>query len=257
MSSKPLLEARGIFRRFGHVQALNGADLVVYPAEICALIGDNGAGKSSLVKILAGADKPDAGEIWLEGTRIELPTPIAAQRLGIATVYQDLALAPDLSAATNLFLGREQLTPGLRGRLGFVDRRQMRKLAAAKFADLGVTLRSPSVRVASLSGGQRQSIAIARAALWANKVIFMDEPTAALGVFQTARVLDLMRNVRDQGIAVVLISHNLPQVLEISDRIEVLRLGRRVAQFNSKGTTIEDLVTAMTSGGWATGEEPR
>jgi simple sugar transport system ATP-binding protein len=257
MSVKPLLEARGICRQFGHVRALDGADLVVYPAEICALIGDNGAGKSTLVKILSGADKPDGGEIWLEGTRIELPTPIAAQRLGIATVYQDLALAPDLSAATNLFLGREQLMPGVLGRLGFVDRAQMCRLAAARFANLGVNLRSPGVRVASLSGGQRQSIAIARAALWANKVIFMDEPTAALGVLQTARVLDLMRNVRDQGIAVVLISHNLPQVLEISDRIEVLRLGRRVAQFRSKGTTIEDLVTAMTSGGATTGEKSR
>jgi simple sugar transport system ATP-binding protein len=167
--------------------------------------------------------------------------------LGIATVYQDLALAPDLAASDNLFLGREITQSGVLGRLGFLNRREMRRRAAQQFARLGVNLRSSSVPVSALSGGQRQSVAIARAALWADKVIFMDEPTAALGVMQTGRVLDLIRHVRDQGIAVVLISHNMSQVIEIADRVEVLRLGRRVARIDRASATIEGLVAAMTS----------
>ncbi len=244
----PLLEARGLTLRYGHVHALRDANFTVYPGEICALIGDNGAGKSTLVKILSGASRPDSGEILLEGRACALSSPVAAQRLGIATVYQDLALAPDLPAADNLFLGREELRGGFLGRLGFVDRPKMNALAAAQFAKLGVVLRSPQVRVASLSGGQRQSVAISRAAMWASKLIFMDEPTAALGVVQTERVLQLIRQVREQGLAVVLISHNMPQVLQIADRIEVLRLGQRVAQFKASETTVEQLVAAMTSG---------
>jgi simple sugar transport system ATP-binding protein len=247
--SGPLLEARNITRRFGQVQALDGADFTVYPGEICALIGDNGAGKSTLVKILSGADAPDGGELFLEGKPVTIGSPIAAQRLGIATVYQDLALAPELAAAQNLFLGREVMRRGPLGWLGFLDRGEMRRRSAEQFRTLGITLRSPDVPVTSLSGGQRQSIAIARAAMWADKVIFMDEPTAALGVVQTARVLDLIKSVRDSGIAVVLVSHNMPQVVEIADRVEVLRLGRRVAVFDHAEATVERLVTAMTSGG--------
>jgi simple sugar transport system ATP-binding protein len=248
MNATPLLEARGISRRFGHVQALEGADFTVYPGEICALIGDNGAGKSTLVKILSGADTPDSGELLLDGKPVTVPSPIAAQQLGIATVYQDLALAPELAAAQNLFLGREVVRHGLLGRLGFLDRAAMRQVATEQFRKLGIELRSPDVPVVSLSGGQKQSIAIARAAMWAGKVIFMDEPAAALGVVQTARVLDLIRSVRDNGIAVVLVSHNMPQVIEVADRVEVLRLGRRVATFDRGESTIERLVTAMTSG---------
>ena len=245
--SVPLLEARGLTRRFGHVQALDGADLTVHPGEICALVGDNGAGKSTLVKILSGADRPDEGTILLNGGEVAFASPSDAQRAGIATVYQDLALAPELAAADNLFLGREHLRRGPLGRLGVLDRGRMRRESEALFRSLGVHLKSPDVPIASLSGGQRQSVAIARAALWSDKVIFMDEPTAALGVVQTGRVLDLIRSVRDRGIAVVLISHNMTQVLEIADRVEVLRLGRRVARFARGEATVDRLVTAMTS----------
>ncbi|MDB5788437.1 ATP-binding cassette domain-containing protein [Caballeronia mineralivorans] len=247
MSAVPLLEVQNVRRRFGHVQALDGVNFAVYPGEICALIGDNGAGKSTLIKILSGADRPDEGRILLEGREVSLDSPLSAQELGIATVYQDLALAPDLAASDNLFLGREITQSGVLGRLGFLNRREMRRRAAQQFARLGVNLRSSSVPVSALSGGQRQSVAIARAALWADKVIFMDEPTAALGVMQTGRVLDLIRHVRDQGIAVVLISHNMSQVIEIADRVEVLRLGRRVARIDRASATIEGLVAAMTS----------
>jgi simple sugar transport system ATP-binding protein len=248
MSPTPLLEAHSVSRRFGHVQALDNANFTVYPGEICALIGDNGAGKSTLVKILSGADAPDSGEVLIDGQSVSLSSPSAAQQRGIATVYQDLALAPELAAAQNLFLGREVLRRGLLGRLGFLDRGTMRQVATEQFAKLGIELRSPDVPVASLSGGQRQSIAIARAAMWASKVILMDEPAAALGVVQTARVLDLIKSVRDNGTAVVLISHNMPQVVEVADRVEVLRLGRRVATIDRADATIERLVTAMTSG---------
>jgi simple sugar transport system ATP-binding protein len=254
VSRAPLLDARGIRRRFGQVEALAGADFTLYPGEICALIGDNGAGKSTLVKILSGADRADQGEILLDGRAVAFPDPATAQAHGIATVYQDLALAPELTPADNLFLGREEMRPGLLGALGFLDRPSMRRKAAAQFARLGVSLRSASVPVSSLSGGQRQSVAIARAAMWAGKVIFLDEPTAALGVVQTDRVLGLIRQVRDQGIAVVLISHNMRQVLKVADRIEVLRLGRRVAQIAAADATVENLVAAMTAGGAAEAE---
>jgi simple sugar transport system ATP-binding protein len=249
VTGTPLLEARNIKRRFGHVEALSGADFTVYPGEICALIGDNGAGKSTLVKILSGADRPDEGEILIDGKPVTFSDPASAQAHGIATVYQDLALAPELTPADNLFLGREQMRPGLLGTLGFLNRREMRRKAAEQFERLGVKLRSATVPVSSLSGGQRQSVAIARAAMWANKVIFMDEPTAALGVVQTGRVIDLIRQVRDQGTTVVLISHNMRQVLKVADRIEVLRLGKRVAQFEAASATVESLVAAMTAGG--------
>ena len=212
------------------------------------VIGANGAGKSTLVKILSGAERPSSGEILLEGRPVSFASPSDAQRRGIATVYQDLALAPELTPAENLFLGRERLLPGLLGRFGFLDRRAMRTGAREQFARLGVSLRSDKVPVASLSGGQRQSVAIARAAMWADKVVFLDEPTAALGVVQTARVLDLVRQVRDAGIAVVLISHNMPQVLEIADRIEVMRLGRKVADLDAKAADVDALLRAMTGG---------
>ncbi len=255
MTATPLLEARRISRAFGHVQALDGADLTLYRGEICAVIGDNGAGKSTLVKILSGADRPDSGQILLDGEVVDISSPTVAQHLGISTVYQDLSLAPELSAAENLYLGRELSRRGVLGTLGFVDRRRMERDALDRFAALGIVLASPRVPVASLSGGQRQSIAIARAAMWADKVIFMDEPTAALGVVQTGRVLDLIRHVRDNGLSVVLISHNMPHVLEVADRIEVLRAGRRVAQFTAKEASLSLLVAAMTAGGSGDYEE--
>jgi simple sugar transport system ATP-binding protein len=246
--STPLLEARGITRAFGHVQALAGADFTVYPGEVCALVGDNGAGKSTLVKVLSGADRPDSGQILFEGQPVTFEAPSDAQARGVATVYQDLALAPELAAADNLFLGREVMRKGVLGQLGVLDRRAMRARSAEEFATLGITLRSPKVSVSSLSGGQRQSVAIARATMWASKVIFMDEPTAALGVVQTERVLRLIKSVRDRGIGVVLVSHNMPQVIEIADRVEVLRLGRRVDVVPSAEATVNRLVTSMTSG---------
>lgn len=243
-----LLEAQDIGKNYGHVTALDGAALSVSAGQVCALIGDNGAGKSTLVKILSGATSPDRGQILLQGDPVTLTSPVAAQQLGIATVYQDLALAPELSAPDNLFLGRERLRSGWLGRLGFLDRRAMRSEAINQFAALGISLRAVGEPVGSLSGGQRQSIAIARAVLWADKVIFLDEPTAALGVVQTARVLKLVRQVADRGLGVVLISHNMPEVVEVADRVEVLRLGRRVATFTRGEITVENLVLTMTSG---------
>jgi simple sugar transport system ATP-binding protein len=235
-------------RRFGHVEALRGADFAVYPGEIVALIGDNGAGKSTLVKILSGADHPTEGRILVEGSVVHLTTPYSARALGIETVYQDLALAPDLDPGANLFLGREILRGGVLRRLGFLNKSAMTSAMRAQVNRLGVELKDDTAAVGDLSGGQRQSVAVARAAMWAKRVIFMDEPTAALGVVQTAGVLDLIRRVRDNGIAVVLVSHNMTQVLQIADRVEVLRLGQRVAQLPTAGTSVEDLVIAMTSG---------
>jgi simple sugar transport system ATP-binding protein len=244
--TSPLLEARGVVKHYGRVQALRSADFTVLPGEVVALIGDNGAGKSTLVKILSGAEQPDAGTISLDGRQVQFASPLAAQRLGIETVYQDLALANDLEPAANLFLGREVLRTGLLGWLGVLDTRAMRHRSREAFADLGIGLQDTSARLGSLSGGQRQSVAVARAVSWASKVVFMDEPTAALGVVQTRRVLDLIRRVRDRGISVVLISHNMPEVMAVSDRVEVLRLGARVAQLRTAEVSVEQLVGAMT-----------
>ena len=251
--AEPLLEARGIVKRFGHVEALRGADFTVYPGEVVALIGDNGAGKSTLVKTLSGIHPPDEGEILFEGRPVSIPTPTAARQLGIETVYQDLALAPELDPAANLFLGREIVRPGLLGRLGFLDKGAMKERTNEAFDSLGVRIQDRDASVATLSGGQRQGVAVGRAVTWASRVVFMDEPTAALGVDQTRNVLRLIRRVRDSGISVVLISHNMPEVLEVSDRIEVLRLGERVAQFTASETSMEELVGAMTGALSATG----
>ena len=244
--AEPLLEARGIVKSFGRVHALRGAEFAVYPREVVALIGDNGAGKSTLVKCLAGVLHPDAGEILFEGRPVTLPSPVAARELGIETVYQDLALAAELDPAANLYLGRELMRSGVLGRLGFLDKGEMRRRSDDQFHDLGVAIQDTRSSVATMSGGQRQGIAVSRAITWASKVVFMDEPTAALGVVQTRNVLDLILRVRDRGLAVVLISHNMPEVLEVSDRIEVLRLGERVARFRRGDVTIEELVGAMT-----------
>ncbi len=243
---RPVLEGRGLVKTYGHVRALRGASFTAYPGEVVALVGDNGAGKSTLVKCLSGAEQPDGGVIEVDGRQALLASPTAAQSLGIETVYQDLALATDLDGAANVFLGREMLRPGLLGRLGVLDKRSMRERSRQAFAELGVDLQDATVPVASLSGGQRQSVAVARAVAWASKVVFMDEPTAALGVVQTGKVLEVIRRVRDRGITVVLISHNMPQVLEVADRIEVLRLGSRVARFRAAEVGVEDLVAAMT-----------
>jgi simple sugar transport system ATP-binding protein len=240
---EPLLEARDLTKHYGHVRALDGASFTVYPGEVVALIGDNGAGKSTLVKSLSGAIRPDSGQIVISGQPVHLSSPVDAREHGIETVYQDLALAPDLDAAANLHLGRELYRSRF---LHVLNRAEMRRQAITAFADLGIDLPDPAAPVASLSGGQRQSVAVARAVAYASKVIFMDEPTAALGVRQRGKVLDTVRRVRDRGVAVVLISHNMPEVLAVSDRIEVLRLGRRVARFTAADASVEDLVGAMT-----------
>lgn len=242
----PILEARDIVKTYGHVNALQGANFTVYPGEVVSLIGDNGAGKSTLTKVISGVIHPDSGELLFDGKRVEIGSPSAAQELGIETVYQDLALAPDLDGAANVYMGREVLKSGLLGRLGVLDKRAMKAGAERAFKDLGVAVKDADAAVAYLSGGQRQGVAVARAASWASRVIIMDEPTAALGVVQTENVLNVIRRVRDGGVAVVLISHNMPDVLKVSDRIEVLRLGRRVATFQRDEATLESLVGAMT-----------
>jgi simple sugar transport system ATP-binding protein len=240
----PLLEARGLVKKYGNVQALDGASFSAYPAEVVALIGDNGAGKSTLVKTLSGVIRPDSGQILIEGSPVSLSSPLDARSHGIETVYQDLALAPDLDAAANLHLGREiyRWWPPLH----VLNKPEMRRRAVAAFADLGVELPDVTAPVGTMSGGQRQSVAVARAVAYASRIIFMDEPTAALGVVQRERVLDNIRRVRDRGITVVLISHNMPEVLAVANRVEVLRMGRRVARFIASETTIEQLVGAMT-----------
>jgi simple sugar transport system ATP-binding protein len=238
-----LLEARGLVKHYGNVQALDGANFAAGEGEVTALIGDNGAGKSTLVKALSGALRADSGQILVAGRPVSLNNPLDARRHGIETVYQDLALAPDLDAAANLHLGREiyWFKP-----LRILNKPAMRRNAVRAFADLGVELKDVSAPVVTLSGGQRQSVAVARAVAYASKIIFMDEPTAALGVVQRERVLDNIRRVRDRGIAVVLISHNMPEVLAVADRVEVLRTGRRVARFRAADATVEQLVGAMT-----------
>ena len=245
-SGTPILEARDIIKTYGHVRALEGANFTVYPGEVVALIGDNGAGKSTLTKVISGVIRPDSGELLFDGRSVDIGSPAAAQQLGIETVFQDLALAPDLDGAANVYMGRELLKPGFLGKLGVLDKRAMKAGAEKAFVDLGVAVKDADAAVAYLSGGQRQGVAVARAASWASRVIIMDEPTAALGVVQTANVLDVIRRVRDSGVAVVLISHNMPDVLKVADRIEVLRLGRRVAVFRREEATLESLVGAMT-----------
>jgi simple sugar transport system ATP-binding protein len=241
-----LLEARRVDKNYGHVRALQGADFDVLPGEVAALVGDNGAGKSTLIKILSGTVQPDGGEVRFEGRPVTIESPIAARQLGLETVYQDLALAEDLDPAANLFLGRELVRPGILGRLGLLDKKAMRSRSSQAFATLGISLQDLDAEVAMLSGGQRQTVAVSRAAAWASRVIFMDEPTAALGVVQAEKVLDLIRRIRESGKSVVLISHNLPQVFQVSDRIQVLRLGKRVATFRADEVTMDEVVGAMT-----------
>jgi simple sugar transport system ATP-binding protein len=245
-SEPPVLELRGIVKSFGTVRALQGADLTVGARQVVALVGDNGAGKSTMIKVLSGVLQPDEGQILVDGRVVTLAGPQDSRRHGIETVYQDLALAPDLDAMANLFLGREILRPGLRGRLGMLDKAAMRRDGAQAFARLSVGLQDPTSAVGTMSGGQRQGIAVGRAVLWASRVVLMDEPTAALGVVQTARVKALIESVRENDITVVLITHNLPFAFEIADRIEVLRLGRRVASFARHEATAQRVLAAMT-----------
>ena len=240
------LEARGITKVYGHVSALAGADFEVKAGEVVALIGDNGAGKSTLVKILSGTEKPTSGEILVDGQPVTIDGPLAARRYGIETVYQDLALAPHLNPVQNMYLGREVMRPGLAGRLGFMNNAEMRVGSRKAFDELGATVRNFSGSIGAMSGGQKQAVAVARAAAWAKRVILLDEPTAALGVVQTQSVLYLIRRVRDRWLGVVFISHSMPHVIAVADEVQVMRLGRRVATYRAKETTMEELVGAMT-----------
>lgn len=244
-----VLSAKGVVKSFGHVEALRAADFDVLPGEVVALMGDNGAGKSTLVKVLSGVIRPDSGVIRVAGEQVSFSSPVEARMAGIETVYQDLSLADTLDPTANMFLGREIRRGGLLGRLGFFDNKKMRVQAAEAFESLNVTITSSHDEVGNLSGGQRQGIAVSRAVTWAKHVLFMDEPTAALGVRQTQNVLDLIRRVRDRGVSVVLISHSVPEVLEVADRVEVLRLGRRVGRFVVSRSSAKEIVGAITGAG--------
>ena len=233
-------------KSYGHVEVLRGVEFSVGAGQVVSLIGDNGAGKSTLVKILSGVMPPDSGEILLHGKPVRFDSPLHARDLGIETVYQDLALAPDLGPAENAYVGREILKKGLLGKLGVIDKAQMRERAREAFVSLGTDVKDMDAPVAALSGGQRQSVAICRSVMWAKGLVFMDEPTAALGVRQTRKVLEMIRRVADQGVAVVLISHNMSDVLQVSDEVQVLRLGRRVVTYQKGEADVETLVGAMT-----------
>ena len=242
-----VLQAKNLVKRYGHVTALDGADFELCAREILAVIGDNGAGKSTLIKALAGALIPDSGEIWLDGRQVHFKNPSDARRAGIETVFQDLAVAPAMSIAENLFLGREVRRAGLTGSvLRMLDKKRMIRESAQHLADLRIGVGSMTQPVETLSGGQRQSVAVARSAAFARHVVIMDEPTAALGVKESGMVLELIRTVRDRGLAVVLISHNMPHVFEIADRIHVQRLGKRVAVLNPREVRMSDTVAVMT-----------
>lgn len=240
----PLLETRGVSKSFGPVQALIDVDFEVRAGEVMALVGDNGAGKSTLIKCIAGTYSMDAGEIWFDGRKVAINGPKDAARLGIEVVYQDLALCDNLDVVQNMYLGRE-----IHDWLGRLKEAPMEARTSETLRSLRVTTIS-SIRqpVASLSGGQRQSVAIGRAVMWNSRVVILDEPTAALGVAQTAQVLELVRQLADQGLGVVLISHNLHDVFEVADRITVLRLGRNVAVFERAKTTQQEVVHAITAG---------
>ncbi|MGH7695922.1 MAG: ATP-binding cassette domain-containing protein [Gemmatimonadaceae bacterium] len=247
MTDRLVLEAKGIVKHFGHVTALDGTDFALRASEILGLIGDNGAGKSTLIKALSGALVPDRGEIFVDGARVHFRSPSDARRAGIETLYQELAVAPALSIVENLFMGRELRRPGFLGNgLRILDKRRMLEESTAYMQELGIGVRSMKQAVETLSGGQRQGVAVARSAAFARHVVIMDEPTAALGVKEGNLVLDLIRRVRERGLSVVLISHNMPHVFEVADRIHVARLGRRVALLDPKQVSMSDAVAVMT-----------
>lgn len=245
---EPILKARGLVKRYGRVVALDECDFDLLPGEVLGVIGDNGAGKSTLIKAVSGAVIPDAGRIELEGVEVSFRSPIEARAAGIETVYQTLAMSPALSIADNMFMGRELRKPGFRGSiLRQLDRRRMEAVSREKLTELGLmTIQNINQAVESLSGGQRQGIAVARAAAFGSKIIIMDEPTAALGVKESRRVLELIKDVRSRGIPIILISHNMPHVFEVSDRIHIHRLGKRLCVVNPQDCLMSDAVAYMT-----------
>ncbi len=245
---EPILKARGLVKRYGKVTALDDCDFDLNPGEILAVIGDNGAGKSTLIKAVSGAITPDAGNVTLEGQEVRFSSPIQAREAGIETVYQTLAMSPALSIADNMFMGREIRKPGIMGQLfRQLDRKQMETFARDKLTELGLmTIQNINQAVETLSGGQRQGVAVARAAAFGSKVIILDEPTAALGVKESRKVLELILDVKSRGIPIILISHNMPHVFEVADRIHVHRLGRRLCVVDPNDYTMSDAVAFMT-----------
>jgi fructose transport system ATP-binding protein len=250
-----VLEAQAITKRYGHVTALDRADLELRAGEVLAVVGDNGAGKSTLIKVLCGAVIPDEGQVLLDGAPVHFRSPLDARRLGIETVYQDLAVAPALDIATNLFLGRELRHQSFAGSwFRFLDKARMKRDAQREMDELKFRLPSIDSAVEKLSGGQRQGVAVARAAIFARRLVIMDEPTAALGVRESGQVLNLIRTIRDRGLPVILISHDMPHVFEVADRIQVMRLGHRAALTTPQQNTMSEVVAFMT--GAARGTEP-
>jgi D-xylose transport system ATP-binding protein len=243
---EPLLQLRHISKRFGAVQALADVAFEVYAGEVVGLVGDNGAGKSTLVKIIAGVYRADSGEYHFDGREVSVHSPREATSLGIETVYQDLALCDNLDVVANLFLGRERVRPSVSGLVKTIDEIGMEQAALGVIDDLRVHIPSVRAPVATLSGGQRQSAAVARAVMWNSRIVLLDEPTAALGVEQTRQVKALIRRLRERGLGVVVISHNLADMFDVADRIIVLRLGRRAATFDVRTTTPEQVVAAIT-----------
>ncbi len=252
-----VLSIKGISKHFGPVQALDGVDLDVRPGEVLALVGDNGAGKSTLVKSISGIHAVDSGEFIFEGQKVSIGSPAAATELGIATVYQDLALCDNLDVVANLFLGQEELVGGAGTAIRALDEIAMEQRSHELLEQLSVTIPSVRSEVGTLSGGQRQQVAVARSLLGEPKVVMLDEPTAALGVVQTKQVLDLIRRLRERNLGVIVISHNLADVFAVADRIFVLRLGRRAGIFDSSDTTEEQVVGAITGATTDTAERER
>ncbi len=245
----PLLEARNISKRYGSVAALRGANLTLNPGEVLGLVGDNGAGKSTLVNILSGSLTPNGGEILIDGKRVELKNPIDARTCGIETVYQDLALAPDLTIWANIFAGRERLKSGPLRWVGWLDRRGMEAESAKDLARTRIQVPSVNAHVGKLSGGQRQAVAVARAVAWGSRVLILDEPTAALGVEQQARVTEVVRSVAEHGVAVILVTHNLPQVRELCSRTAVMFQGQVIADLKMKDVDLAEVVSWITGVG--------
>jgi simple sugar transport system ATP-binding protein len=246
IGDEPIFEARDVTKRFGRVVALRGVDFDLRAGEVHAIVGDNGAGKSTLIKILSGVMQPTSGEVLIDGHPVSLGSPREARSHGIETVYQDLALANHLDASANLFLGRESLQPGVLGWLGFLDSRTMRRRTSEELRHLKIDIPSVQVPVLGMSGGQRQAVAVARAHAWGSRIVIMDEPTAALGVRESAMVLELIREVRSNGVSVIMISHNLPETFAVADRITVVRLGRNVATLTTRESSVEAIVSMMT-----------